>query len=1375
MDSSINAIADPTSHDLDSVKLKKADGTVESTRQPYSGFVEVDSGNPLATRDTNFRKAMYDNRPITDVARKGKGIFGRTVANIEVENVDKTLIDFLATDYTLWGNYGLPKKGTPDYDKLKWFDDTLMENNEDAAQLLRDNPDPTTILSDDDYIWVSERVEKLRTAYQSGDYKDSNGLHNVAVELSNNVDKVVGYKQRMLLDDMESDPLQADIIKERGTGSAADIRYQEQKANTSIDIGTRKERGFWAGVGIGAATSWVGSRVPLVHAEYTDKDYEMEEWLRTNKDMDPQFLQTAWNSYANGGSPNAAINEALGEKATYEYQSYLNKADLMSAIGAGIGEFGSNPVNLVLANPIFKGASVVASKLPTIIQPLVTGLSIGATESLVNDFTAGHNLTTEQKTERAAWNAIAGGGILTLIQGSKSAISSYADSVMLKASTPDLVDDVSREVTQTIESNTQSLIRSKAEAGRRLRAQQQTHIDRAGENAYQKAIDETEGLTVPQSKALLKEVYEELGEKGHSKFTTKAKVTEQLAKMRSKQASNEARSQVRLDTIAKDRKAADAQALKEATEQAEAVASTKATDAAKVAEVDAEDALNLAVVNKKRIEDGKTAHTSIDSDGFADDLIAVKQVRALEDAAVDAEKITAALKARNFLVKAYSHLTKGVGLRDMTTKGFNMDDGVVRYAAMSILETGAGYAGRSSRPATAALIKDTINKRAFSNIMGAYQNSMNAWARDKGISYIQNVNARNQGEANKFADEFHKEVYLTQERLAMGDNVTVDPNIQKYLTSWDKEMGDLFKEARDAGVPGFGKNQRKHYQARVWKKGKVANITKIYGDDSVRQLLRESMESAQRKGKAFEGDGATIDELVDRQLNWINGLGDAMTSYKVGVNARTKARMPLDMTVSIPVKGGKQLRMVDLVDTNIPSASATYTQRLSGSIGLAKATKGAVRDEREFALLAEKATTEEAKQFMKDTGDMIFGYPTREGMNPALRMVMDSAQYAQLETLGVAQLATVGTSLQAVVANWVSNPEVSKAIIKMAGGGDNNVVMRQIRERSAVNNNIRYSNRADVNTLDQAQIEDISKYSLAMIAAVDKLTGGNLKSTLNRGLGKLSVYDAIAQYQSKLTQASFTTETARQTVLGNSSFTNERLIDLGVLAIKDGKTVDTKLSKAYKEHVEFGASGELKDMHFEKWTDDQMREYTYSMNRYEAQVMPYIMAGELPQFMNMPEMQFALHYLKTPLAFGTKGTERQLGFGDKQAALAVALNTLSAGLVRYSYVAGIGAVHSALVGEDISAAPDANAMKTHNYLDYLGWMGEGYNKGSAIYNTISDGSVDPLGKELPPAVKHLYNMGTLNTGALPALVPGLPVVLGGIVESIENKINKEGL
>lgn len=266
--------------------------------------------------------------------------------------------------------------------------------------------------------------------------------------------------------------------------------------------------------------------------------------------------------------------------------------------------------------------------------------------------------------------------------------------------------------------------------------------------------------------------------------------------------------------------------------------------------------------------------------------------------------------------------------------------------------------------------------------------------------------------------------------------------------------------------------------------------------------------------------------------------------------------------------------------------------------------------------------------------------------------------------------------------------------------------------------------------------------------------------------GKLSGYDAVAEYQSRLTQATFTTESARRAVLNEGSFSDQRLVDLGVKKLDGDKIVDSDLSMAYKKYVEFDEHGAIKDMHFAKWSDDEIREYTYMMNRYEAQVMPYIMAGELPQVMNIPEMQFALHYLKTPLAFGTKGTARQLGFADKEAAVAVTLNTMSAGLVRYAWTAGGGAAYSVMTGEDVDMTPNMRAMSVHNYLDWFGYLGEIYNKGNAVATTVTSGEPDPLIGALPPAVKQAMDILSMNPAAMYTLNPAVSVVSKAIMDSV---------
>ena len=1377
-------------YDMDTTNLFHSEtGERKVVRQEGVGGTEKGSAGHRAPLEKWWTDNMLGGQVATLNTDDGKtGVFNRDIDTLTVGGIDKNLMDYIGTGTLLWDNYGAFTG--ENYEKYKRFGGPTQPQNKEFAQLVMDNPEPSTIISDESYKEVYAHMQVLRTTFN--DQTNVEGAKASAIWLTDNIDSVNQYMDRRGLAMMNQSPASKLDVLSRIDGSHGQHNYELNFGGSAIDVSSKRQsNSFWAGVGAGWSTNVLQSSLSQIRRGTEDE--KMESLMSLNPDIDPTLMSEAYSKYANGHSVGNVKEWMRSTQATRDYKQFEidSKENLGGGIGLGVGEFVGNPINAILAHPLLKGSALLLSKLPKIVKPVLTGVTLGGTESLINDLTGGKNFTTQEIQHRAAWGAIGGGVLLSTFQLLGHGVRSFASRTMDDAKTPTLsnagdevnsgvvitsADDIEFQAGNTVAADNieTARIRSIDTVGAdrvKLRQQEQTKIDRAAETASEEFKPEvTAWWSKGNLKSALKETYEEMGIKGHSKFTTKDSMAVELHRVKKKQAGDLKKQEIKQAKedakILADEKIVQDRQIKEQAEKSKVDGETTATTAKQTAQ----EALDLAKVNKQRVDDGLVPLTNVTEDGFEDGMTKVLQRDALEHAEKDAATQIAARESLNAFSRTYDKFTQMIGLRDMTTKGLHMGDSAVKYVAAKVLETGAGFAGRASRPATAALIKDTIFKREFSNVMGSYQRNMNEWAAKKGLNHWQNINARNVGDSNPHADEFHKTVYLAQERLSNGDSVgDLDPSIKAFLTDWDKTMGNMFDEAKAANVKGFGANKRAHYIPRTWKKGKVKNIADTYGEHNLRKLIKESVLSAQRKGKTFkEMDDVAIDELVDRQVNWINGLGDSMTSYTVGANARTKARAPLDMTVGLELADGKVIRMIDLVDTNLPTVASTYTQRTSGSIGLARATNGAIRDEADFAAFSANAGTPEAQQFLQDTGDMMFGYPTREGMNPAARMLMDSAQYAQLETLGVAQLATVGTSLQAVVANWVSHPEVAKKIMRMAGKGDGDDVMRSIRERSAVNRNMRFSNRADVHNLDQAQLEDITAHSLAMNKAVDKLTGGDLKPLLSRGLGKLSGYDAIAEYQSRLTQASFTTETARQVVLGKSSFSDQRLVDLGVKDIVDGKIVDGKVALSYKEHVEFGKDGELMDMHFDKWSDEAMREYTYAMNRYEAQVMPYIMAGELPQFMNMPEMQFALHYLKTPLAFGSKGTARQLGFADKEAAVAVAMNTLSAGLVRYAYTGGVAGAYETLKGNDPDFTPDANSMMTHNYLDYIGYLGEIYNKGSAIGKAAIDGSFDPLSSQLPPAIKQMQNMVELNPAAAPTLVPGLSKVITDIKNSITN-------
>ena len=449
---------------------------------------------------------------------------------------------------------------------------------------------------------------------------------------------------------------------------------------------------------------------------------------------------------------------------------------------------------------------------------------------------------------------------------------------------------------------------------------------------------------------------------------------------------------------------------------------------------------------------------------------------------------------------------------------------------------------------------------------------------------------------------------------------------------------------------------------------------------------------------------------MDDQYKWITTNDKAIqhTDGKIaGESARGKSRLPLDFTVE---KDG--VSMMDLVDTDIPTVMDSYIQRAGADIGISEATNGLIRSEGDF----EKFLTpdNEADQVLvNDVKDMLYGRPTREGISPEVRNVMDLVTVQQMGGIGVAQLAETGTMMQRTLVNYISQPAIGKKIWKLAGEDLNDRgVMHQIRSIAAVNDNMEYINRYSVNNIDQAQIDELSNFRAASIDAVDKVTLGAYKAQFGRLLGSLSGVNAVQKAQSRLLQASFSVDTARHYKYGKGTSTNARIADLG-LSDKTGDSI--------KKHVKFDADGFPEDFAFEKWDKSALDEFVRAMNREEAQLMPRVMSGELPVFMNKPLWQVIFQFRKTPLAFMSKGTQRNLQFADREAVLGTVLNTATAGLVRYSKVAlGVGA-YAAITdaewdsGQALEQASDR--AQTYNYVSNNGILGDLYTVGKSWSQT----------------------------------------------------------
>ena len=648
-------------------------------------------------------------------------------------------------------------------------------------------------------------------------------------------------------------------------------------------------------------------------------------------------------------------------------------------------------------------------------------------------------------------------------------------------------------------------------------------------------------------------------------------------------------------------------------------------------------------------------------------------------------------------------LGKGVGLQEMASKLIHSPDNKLSYIGTHILETGVGFAGGMNRKSSAALTKDSIYTRNVGNLNKAYVDNIKGWAMQQGTGTYKAFKAAWEGgKVNDVAKAFHREVFRHQEALQMGYKGSDDPFVLGYVNELNKVNDELFKGRVKANVKGFSKERRiANYIPHVWKKVKVAEIVKQHSEEVVLELLTKSIESAKRAGKI--ADEASTSKLAERQLRWINGLGDSMEhadEIGEGISGRAKARIPLDFTVE-----HNGLSMLDLVDTDIPTVMDSYIQRAGADIGISKATKGLIRSEGDFEKYLMPEGTEDAK-LAKDAMDMLYGRPTRDGMAPELRSIMDLVTVQQMGGIGVAQLAETGTMAQRMVVNYMSRPDIAKRIWKMAGESmDDKGVLAQVRSIAAVNDNMEYINRYSVNNIDQAQIDELSNLRAASIDAVDKFTLGAYKAQFGRLLGSLSGVNAVQKAQSRLLQSSFAVDVARGFKFKEGTSTAARLRDLG---LKENGAA----ANAIRKHVEFDDMGFPVNFNFDKWTKKARDQFVHAMNREEAQLMPRVMAGELPVFMNKPIWQAIMQFRKTPLAFMSKGAQRNLQFADREAVLGTVLNAMTAGVVRYGKLALAGAAYYAISDEEFQAPDlidDFDRAQPYNYVSNLGILGDAYS------------------------------------------------------------------
>jgi len=628
----------------------------------------------------------------------------------------------------------------------------------------------------------------------------------------------------------------------------------------------------------------------------------------------------------------------------------------------------------------------------------------------------------------------------------------------------------------------------------------------------------------------------------------------------------------------------------------------------------------------------------------------------------------------------------------------------LEYVGMNITESGKGFGGKITRKHTAALIKDSYAKRSQGKLLPQYNNAINEYAASKGKSAYQRFSAEWQGEVNPTVKQFHNDVFRYQEARRLGKDLPdVHPSVAKYADDWDSGFRYAHDQMVKAELPNFTANRRvKNYIPRQWLPHKLHALTKQIGKPNVVRLLTKAFDDMNvRHGTSNtsnKGVEALLENIETSRFNKFKTVDEAAhdvdDAFTPTIDLHSRERLDLDMTTSIEV-GGREYSLLDLINTELPEIATKYTERMSGYIGLAKATNGAINnplDVKTFrqtvkneAMLKGKsaAETNQALSMYDDVMDNLFGRPTRRfasegtlskaeqlltgenytGISKNLRQLKDLTALTQLGGLGAAQLAETGNDLVRLSMQAFNDPKVLRALYKKSGIDVDNPaellrVSHEIMAQTGLNKDMRYLQRQSVH-LDQQRKEELSKLGLLADTIVDMSTFGKHKAQASYALAKTTGFNAVREWQHEMAQSATTVDIVKHVLGGNGTMSTKRIKDLGLDS--------ADLAKNIKQHVEVNSDGYPVAMNFDKWDDTALDNFTFGIHRDALQAVQQSLVGEIPAHLNRPLVQVALQYMEMPIVAMNKQLGRQVAFADKEAAVAMVLAGTVAGIVRYSW------------------------------------------------------------------------------------------------------------
>lgn len=618
-------------------------------------------------------------------------------------------------------------------------------------------------------------------------------------------------------------------------------------------------------------------------------------------------------------------------------------------------------------------------------------------------------------------------------------------------------------------------------------------------------------------------------------------------------------------------------------------------------------------------------------------------------------------------------VTRSGGGQSFTMTMLKMDNTVGKWVGEHLLELPQGFGGKKVRHASAALQQNSLKTRYLTQTQPDYHKLVGQYASEQGKRKFGKFAAQHMDAGNnRVAQNFSRDVLRVIEARRQGHKLD---NTSKAVTamadSLESSMTKMFDDLVGAGVTGFSRDRRiTNYMPQLWNANKMRSAVAQHGAHRVKNILAQGY-LASKHNDIYDMNSA----MDMAEALYTNVLEDKVgdLAMPATIDSRAKQRVDIDSTVT----GSNGLVMFDLLEDDVPTIMAKYTNRAAGQVSLAN--KG-LRGDADVTAMRELMESEGASvsdlQHFDDAIAITMGRPTRDGLDASVREVKDAVAQSKMGGLGMSQLAEAGTVLARTMMQLFDDPQVFKKVWSMAGEStDNKQLMKETQALSGITNEVHLLDRQAVH-LDQQAMDEIRGVRKVVASVVQKATFGSLKAPAGYILGQASGFNMIRRFERRLANASFMIDTAKAYKDGTGVMSAARMKDIGL------DPDDWQLKDTFRNIVEYDENGIVSKLNIDKWDPEVRERYHLAMYRDDAQVVQQTIGGEMPAWINKPMMTVLAQFKQQAILANNKQLNRNMQFADKEAVLAVTMNMAMAGITRAAKFGTLGAAAYAVTGDE---------------------------------------------------------------------------------------------